>query len=55
MSDKQKITHNRFCNYEISKAKSTRIISVREERKPRGIKTANVSKAMLAMQLAELF
>lgn len=55
MSDKQKTTHNRFCNYEINKAKSARTMSVREERKPRGIKTANVSKAVLALQLSALF
>lgn len=55
MSEKMKSTHNTFCNYEITKAKSARIMSVREERKSRGIKTANVSKAVLAIQLAELF
>ena len=55
MTDNFKRIHKAYCNYEISKAKSARIMSVREERKPRGIKTANVSKAVLAMQLAELF
>lgn len=57
MSDKQKTTHNRFCNYEIAKAKSSRIFSVpnNKEQRIKGIKTANVSKEMLAMQLAELF
>ena len=54
MSEKMKSTHNTFCNYEISKAKSSRIIFVREEQKPKGIITANVSKATLALQLASL-
>ena len=58
MSEKMKSTHNTFCNYEISKAKSSRILSVKNhnsQRKPKGIITANVSKATLALQLASLF
>lgn len=56
MSENMKSTHNNFCNYEITKAKSARIFSVlNKEQKIKGIKTANVSKAVLAIQLAELF
>ena len=58
MSEKQKAIHNAYCNYEIAKAKaSSRIYSVRAEvtRKPKGIKTHNKSKAMLARELALLF
>lgn len=56
MSEKQKAIHKSFCNYEITKAKSARIFSVlNKEQKIKGIKTANVSKAVLAIQLAELF
>lgn len=57
MSEKQKATHNNFCNYEIAKAKTpSRIYSVRSEsRKQKGIKTHNMSKAMLARQLALLY
>lgn len=58
MSEKQKAIHNAYCDYEVAKAKqSSRIYSVRSEvkRKPRGIKTHNKSKAMLALELASLF
>lgn len=58
MSEKQKAIHNAYCNYEIAKAKTpSRIYSVRSEikRKPQGIKTHNMSKAMLAQTLASLF
>lgn len=57
MSEKAKSIHKAYCNYEIAKAKSSRIFSVpnNKEQRIKGIKTANVSKAMLAMQLAELF
>lgn len=58
MSEKQKTIHNAYCNYEIAKAKSpSRIYSIRSEitRKPKGIKTHNMSKAMLARQLAALY
>lgn len=58
MSEKAKSIHNAYCDYEIAKAKHpSRIYSVRSEvkRKPRGIKTYNMSKAMLAQTLASLF
>jgi hypothetical protein len=58
MSEKQKATHNAYCNYEVAKAKApSRIMSVRTEvtRKPKGIKTTGVSRAMLARQLASLY
>jgi len=58
MSEKQKAIHNAYCDYEIAKAKTpSRIYSVRSEikRKPQGIKTHNMSKAMLARQLALLY
>ena len=58
MSEKAKQIHNAYCDYEVAKAKSSsRIYSVQSEvkRKPQGIKTHNMSKAMLAQQLASLF
>lgn len=58
MSEKQKAIHNSYCDYEVAKAKTpSRIYSVRSEikRKPQGIKTHNMSKAMLARQLALLY
>lgn len=58
MSEKAKAIHNAYCDYEIAKAKTpSRIYSVRSEikRKPQGIKTHNMSKAMLARQLALLY
>ena len=58
MSEKTKAIHNAYCDYEIAKAKQpSRIYSVRSEvkRKSQGIKTYNMSKAMLAQQLASLF
>ena len=55
MSEKQKATHNAYCDYEIAKAKQqSRIYTVRPQ-KPSGIKTHNMGKAMLARQLASLF
>ena len=52
-----KEVHNAFCDYEIDKAKSLRIRTVRKptERKLNGIRTSGLSKAMLARQLASLF
>ena len=49
--------HNAFCDYEIEKAKSLRIRTVRKttERKSNGIRTSELSRAMLAMELASLF
>lgn len=57
MSEKQKAIHTAYCDYEVAKAKqSSRIYSVRTEtRKSHGIKTHNMSRAMLARQLASLF
>lgn len=58
MSEKAKAIHNAYCDYEIAKAKQpSRIYSIRSEvtRKPKGIKTHNMSKAMLARELALLF
>ena len=57
MSEKAKATHNAFCNYEIEKAKSLRIRTVRKttERKSNGIRTSELSRAMLAMEMASLF
>lgn len=48
--------HKIYCNYEINKAnKPQPIYSVSAPKVTVGIRTANVSKAMLARQLAELF
>lgn len=55
MSEKSKSIHNAYCYYEIAKAsKSQRIYSVKPKHKS-GIKTHNMSKAMLALELASLF
>ena len=48
MSEKQKAIHDAYCDYEIAKAKQP-------SQKPKGIKTHNKSKAMLALELASLF
>ena len=52
-----KQVHNELCDYEVNKAKSLRIRTVRKpvQRKPLGISTSNMSRAMLARQLASLF
>jgi hypothetical protein len=57
MREKAKSIHNAYCDYEVAKAKSpSRIYSIRtESRKPHGIKTHNMSRAMLALELASLF
>ena len=57
MSEKQKVIHNAYCDYEVAKAKQpSRIYSVRAEIKTKNvIKTHNMSKAMLARQLALLY
>lgn len=48
--------HKTYCNYEISKAsKPQPIYCVSAPKVNVGIRKANVSKAMLARQLAELF
>lgn len=56
MSEKQKATHNAYCDYEIAKEKQpSRIYSVRSEvkRKSQRIKTYNMGKAMLVRQLGQ--
>ena len=52
-----KEVHNAFCDYEIEKAKSLRIRTVRKttERKSNGIRTSELSKVILAIELASLF
>lgn len=57
MSEKQKTIHNAYCDYEVEKAKQpSRIYSVRAEvKRNHGIKTNNMSKAMLAQTLASFF
>ena len=55
MSEKAKAIHNAYCDYEVAKAKHPpRIYSVKPKHKS-GIKTHNMSKAMLAQTLASLF
>ena len=50
-----KQVHDDFCDYEVNKAKSLRIRTVRTaQRKPLGISTSNMSRAMLARELASL-
>lgn len=57
MSEKAKATHKAFCDYEVNKAESLQIKTVRKpiERESNGIRTSGLSKAMLARQLASLF
>ena len=57
MTHKTKQAHKAFCDYEVSKAmQPLRIYSIREpQRKPSGIRTSGLSKAMLARQLTSLF
>ena len=57
MSEKAKATHKSFCDYEVNKAKSLRIRTVRKptQQKPNGIRTSGLSRAMLVMELASLF
>lgn len=51
-----KQVHNEFCDYEVNKAKSSRIRTVRKsaQQKPLGISTSGLSRAMLARELASL-
>ena len=51
-----KEVHDDFCDYEVNKAKSLRIRTVRNpaQRKPLGISTSGLSRAMLARELASL-
>ena len=57
MSEKAKATHKAFCDYEVNKAKSLQIKTVRKptQQKPNGIRTSGLSRAMLAIELASLF
>ena len=57
MTKSSKEVHDAFCDYEVEKAKSLRIRTVRKttERKSNGIRTSELSRAMLAMELASLF
>ena len=57
MNEKAKATHKAFCDYEVNKAKSLQIKTVRKptQQKPNGIRTSGLSRAMLAMELASLF
>lgn len=57
MSEKQKSIHDAYCDYEVAKAsRPSRIYYVRAEvKRNHGIKTNNMSKAMLAQTLASLF
>ena len=57
MTKSLKEVHNAFCDYEVDKAKSLRIRTVRKpsQQKPSGIRTSGLSRAMLARQLASLF
>ena len=52
-----KQVHDDFCDYEVNKAKSLRIKTVRKptERKSNGIRTSGLSRAMLVMELSSLF
>ena len=55
MPEKQKSIHNAYCDYEVAKAsRPPQIYSVKPKHKS-GIKTHNMSKAMLAQTLASLF
>ena len=57
MNKKAKEVHKAFCDYEVAKAKSLCIKTVRKptQQKPNGIRTSGLSRAMLAQQLASLF
>ena len=57
MTKSLKEVHNAFCDYEIEKAKSLQIKTVRKptQQKSNGISTSGLSRAMLAMKLASLF
>lgn len=59
MSDNFKRTHNAYCTYETEKAKENlRLYSAKtktEKQNVHGIKTSNLSKAMLIRELASIF
>ena len=55
MSEKAKSIHNAYCDYQITNKKIPLPLRRNQvTRKPQGIKTHNMSKAMLARQLASL-
>ena len=56
MTKTLKEVHKAFCDYEVEKAKSLRIKTVRKptERKSNEIRTSGLSRAMLARELASL-
>ena len=56
MLEEQKAIHNAYCDYQIAKPTFVYPLQLRKRQtKPHGIKTHNMSKAMLARQLASLF
>ena len=57
MSEKAKLIHNAYCDYEVRKAKSpSKTYAVRSTaQKSKGIVTSGLSKAMLVRQMAALF
>ena len=59
MIERAKQVHKAFCDYEVAKANQrTRVrtySTIYKQRKPNGIRTSGLSKAMLAMELASLF
>lgn len=56
MSEKAKMIHKNYCDYEVAKAKNPpRIYTVRvETARKNGVRTSGLSKAMLMQQLAML-
>lgn len=51
-----KEVHNNFCNYEINKAKTLKIKTVRKPKESKsGIRTSGLPKEILVRQLASLF
>ena len=58
MTERAKQIHKAFCDYEIAKANQPRVrtySTTYKQRKPNGIRTSELSRAMLAMELASLF
>ena len=60
MSEKEKDIHSTYCDYQITNKKTPlplrkNRVTQKQKPKPSGIKTHNMSKAMLARQLASLF
>ena len=47
--------HVRYCNYEVAKANKIPRRYSQTENKPKGIRTSELSKAMLAQQLLAMF